>query len=248
MLKPFHLLVLAAALPAPSLQAATPDATGKAALMFNNEEWASAAALYSVLADKNPMQTDAYGHAIVASGMLADTTRQSVLTAQAFDNRIAADSLFSSVERISFSIGQTSLYEHYLLAQKASHPWLSRYIDTRLLNYYVFRRDPQGMIAYSKLLLGPVPDHEPFLYTLAEGYLLDGQTKPAIETYLKIVNLNPDSLQALLYLGNYYANTPQPDAAAAASLALSYLRRAYAISPTPYVASLIASLEKRSSE
>lgn len=201
--------------------------------MFHYREWGSAVGFYTLMLEQRPSEVATYGHAIVASGMLADTLRQRSLTDQALQARVAIDSLFTSVERISFSLGQTSLYEDYLLHLRTAEPWLARNIDGYLLRYYCYRRDPQGMIVFSKLMLGPAPNHEPFLYSLAQGYLLDGQTQNAVDTYLKITQLNPQAYDALLYLANYYADQRQPDQA------LVYFRQAQQIQPTPFVAAAI---------
>lgn len=206
----------------------------RASRAFAHQEWASAEALYSTLIDQNPTHTPFYGHAIVASGMMADTLTQQHLTTRALDERIPIDSLFASVEQISLSLGQTSLYEHYLLSTQTHNQWLSRIIEAALMRYYTYRRYPQGMIQYSLIMLEGNPDNIDFLYTLAQGYLLNGQTTEAIDTYKKIVTLRPDSLQALLYLANYYRTLSQSDAIAAQQ-ADNYFRQAQAIHPTPYI-------------
>lgn len=214
----------------------------KARRMFHYREWASAGALYSLMLAERPQVTDSYGHAIVAAGMIDDPAQQLRLTDMGLRSQVPVDSLFRSVERTSFSVGQTSLYEKYLLLVKQAEPWLARSIDSYLLKYYVYRRDAAGMIEYSRIMLGPVPDRKEFLYTLAQGYLLDGQTDNAIGIYTRIVELYPQSLEALLYLGNYYSSYASSDTQARAQ-ALTYLRRARDIAATPYLEATIARLE-----
>lgn len=214
----------------------------KARRMFHYREWASAGALYSLMIAERPQVTDSYGHAIVAAGMIDDPAQQLRLTDMGLRNQVPIDSLFRSVERTSFSVGQTSLYEKYLLRVKQAEPWLARSIDSYLLKYYVYRRDAAGMIEYSRIMLAPVPDHKEFLYTLAQGYLLDGQTHNAIDIYTRIVDLYPQALEALLYLGNYYSAYARSDTQARAQ-ALTYLRRAQDIAPAPYLDAKISRLE-----
>lgn len=233
------LIFLALVVAALRVGAVNPETEGnsveaRAARFFEYREWLSAGALYTMLLGDHPTNSTYYGRAIVSAGMLGDSTQQIVLTRQAFDSHVAVDSLFTAVERTSFSIGQTSLYEHYLLRTKADEPWLTRIVDGYLMRYYSFRRDPAGMIAYSRIMLEGNPDNEQFLYTLAQGHLLAGQTDEALDIYRRIVEQNPRSLDALLYLANYYLErTPSDPSAAPQALAL--FSQARSIIDTPYI-------------
>lgn len=224
---------------------ATPDNSteARANRFFNYREWINAGALYTMLLGDHPTNTLYCSRAIVSAGMLGDTLQQAVLTNGALDAHIPVDSLFTSVERTSFSVGQTSLYEEYLLRTKRAAPWLARVVDGYLMRYYAFRRNPEGMISYSRIMLEGNPESEPFLYTLAQGYLIDGKTDEAIDTYRRIVSLNPRSLEALLYLANYHDQLSAADPQAADE-ALLYFRQAQSISPTPFVEKAIERLEK----
>jgi tetratricopeptide (TPR) repeat protein len=174
--------------------------------------------------------------------MLADTAKQADLTAFALASHVPVDSLFTAVEHISFSVGQTSLYEDYLLETKAHTPWLKRIVDAYLMRYYAYRRDPQGMITYSKIMLAGNPDSQHFLYTLAQGYLIDGQTEEALNVYRHIVSLDPNALEALLYLANNSLRQAQGNPIARDE-ALAYFRQAQTIKATPYISDAIARLE-----
>lgn len=208
---------------------------------FAHEEWASAGAIYAMMIAEQPQLTDNYGKAIVAAGMLADSAQQITLTNKAFDSLVPIDSLFKAVETTSFAVSQTSLYERYLLYVKSQSPWLSRIIDDYLLRYYTFRRNGNGMIDYSLIMLQGAPNHIPFMYTLAQGYLLTGHTDKALATYKTILELDGEQLEALLYLANYYYEFRRNDDTAAA-LSLNYFRRAHSISSTPFVAAKISEL------
>lgn len=214
----------------------------RASRAFAHEEWASAGALYSMMIVQRPAETSVYGHAIVAAGMLSDSTSQSRLTAMALDALIPIDSLFRAVETTSFSICQTSLYEKYLLDVRSQQPWLSRIADGYLLRYYAYRRDGAGMVEYSRKMLEGAPMHIPFLYTLAQGYLLLGHTDEALHTYNMITELDADSVEALLYLANYYYGYRRSDAAAAAT-ARQLFGRVQALAPTPYIAARLRELQ-----
>lgn len=240
------LLLLTALLLPARAAAAQPDNSmeARADRFFHYREWVSATALYGVLLDKTPDDTRLYGRAIVAAGMTGDTLRQVQFTDMALKAHVAVDSLFTSVERTSFSVGQTSLYEDYLLTTRRHEPWLARIIDSYLMRYYTYRRDPDGMIAYSRLMLEGNPESLSLLYTLAQGLLLKGDTESALITYRKILELNPESLEALLYLANYYDQFSQADTGAAQE-ALSFFSAAANITTTPYIQSAISRLKAR---
>ena len=196
------LALVVAALRAGAVNPATEgnSVEARAARFFDYREWLSAGALYTMLLGDHPTNSTYYGRAIVSAGMLGDSTQQIVLTRQAFDSHVAVDSLFTAVERTSFSIGQTSLYEHYLL----------------------------------RTMLEGNPDNDQFLYTLAQGHLLAGQTDEALDIYRRIIEQNPRSLDALLYLANYYLErTPSDPSAATQAIAL--FSQARSIIDTPYI-------------
>lgn len=254
MLRDFRKFILlpliAAFLCSGSVMAAERDYTAtatKAARFFHYQEWASAGALYSLMLAEHPEEVATYGHAIVAAGMLADSAKQADLTDFAIASHVPVDSLFSSVEKTSFSVGQTSLYERYLIDTKAHTPWLTRIVDAHLMRYYTYRRDPRGMIEYSRIMLHGNPDSQQFLYTLAQGYLLDGQTDKALDVYRQIVTLDPQSLEALLYLANYSMQSAQSDPMARDE-ALSYFSQAESIRPTPYITAAIQRLKTMKSK
>lgn len=206
----------------------------RASRFFAHREWASAGAMFTLMIHERPYVASTYGQAIVAAGMLSDTLSQIDLTHKALAAKIPIDSLFSTVERTGFSIGQTSLYEEYLVHAKSAEPWLARIIDAYLMKYYTYRQNARGMIEYSKIMLRGLPDDEKALYTLAQGYLLDGRYNLAVAVYTRIVELNPDSYVALLYLGNYYKSRAAADKSAKAN-GIVFLERAQKLMPTPYV-------------
>ena len=212
----------------------------KAQRYFGYKEWASAGALYSILIADRPEVTDNYSHAIVAAGMLGDSIQQVNLTHIALTNQINVDSLFTSTERTSFEVGQTSLYENYLLLIRSDTPWLARVIDGYLLRYYSYRSYGPGIVEYSLRMLEGAPADDRFLMSLAEGYLLCGDITEAIDTYRLAAELNPANYRALLFLGNYYKEQPDDDSR---SLARLYLQAANNLHSTPYVEEALRNLQ-----
>lgn len=217
----------------------------KADRFYRQQEWASASAMYDLMLDRQPDVAGTYCRAIVSAAMRNDTTAQLALMDKALQFHVPFDSVFTTVERESFAIGQGQLYEDFLYRVKHATPWLSRSINAYLLRYYTFRRNAAKMIEFSKLMLSGMPDDTGFLTTLAQGYMLDNRPQEAIDTYRHILQINPDDYNSLLETGNYYymLHRQSPENMKAREEALLYLKRAAAIHPTPYVATVIAELE-----
>ena len=207
----------------------------KAQRYLDEGEYPNASALYMLLLDRNPHEAKYYGSAIVANYMQRDT--DSIAALAVFDRAmkvgIPIDTLFNDVRQASFSQGESSLYEEFLIDVRAKNPWLGRVIDVALMNYYEFRGNAPQIIRYAKIMLEGLPDDTRFLRMLAKGYMLNGDTALAVTTWLHVIELYPDNYDTLLDLGNYYRLTCQGD------LATAYLTRAYALRPTPYVERLL---------
>lgn len=206
----------------------------KAERFYSQHDWNSAAAMYGLMLDMRPNDTATYCKAITAEGMRGATTEQIRLLNDALKARIPVDSLFSGVQASSFALGQTNLYEKFLLAAREHNSWMARSIDSYLLRYYTFRRNGQKITEYAKQMIAGNSDNESFMYSLAQGLLVDGKTDEAMQVYRKIINNNPNAIEALLYLGNHAFATGDN------TTALSMLDRAYALRPTPHVAATIS--------
>ncbi len=218
--------------------------SGKAERAYAYEEWASASALYGLMINERPTDTRLYGRAIVSAAMREKPAEEVELLRKAISAHVAFDSVFASVRRESFAIGQTDLYENFMKEVRVAEPWLKRTVNGYLLDYYVYRRNAKGMISYANELLEAVPDNERFLYILAQGYLLDGMTNEAVIVWERILGVNPKSYDALLFLGNYFADNSVADNAGDTLRALDYLNRAQEVKATPYVAERIKSLNR----
>lgn len=229
----FPLLILAAL-----LQAATPyDVTArKADRFFTYGEWASASAMYTLMLHERTDSASVFGHAIVAAGMQRLPDRQIELFNRALDVHQPIDSILRATERASLRADSAALYEQFLYTVRESDPWLQRIIDSKLLTYYQFRDNGPGIVTLSLIMLEGLPDDERFLYSLARGQLLCDDIPSAIDTYRRINRLYPRSLDALLYLGNYYAATDP-------ALARTYLTQALDIRWTPYLAARLSRLK-----
>ncbi len=200
---------------------------------FDQKEWASASAMYSLMIDQRPDSTALYGRAITAAGMRNDTTEQRMLLRMALRSKVPLDSLFSSVQHTSFALGRSHLLERFLIMSAQAEPWLSRKIDASLLSYYTFRRNGAEMIRYARKLLEGMPDNEQFGLRLAEGLLIEGRTAEATQAFARVLDHHPQSLTALLYLGEIAM------ADGDTARAREYLSRARAIDTTPRLEALL---------
>ncbi len=216
-----------------------PQLKEKAERAFGHAEWASASALYDLMLEEKPAVPDTYGQAIVANAMRGDRAAEMRLMQKALDNHIPFDSVFSRVSQWSFHLGKTHLYEEFLKETRQEHPWMKRAIDGHLLKYYTFRRNGELMVEYSNIMLSGASDNAALLNNLAEGYMLMGDEKRGIETYMRVLDVAPGNLHALLSLGNLYAMKGDRDSAVKA---VEYLEKAYSIRPTPYVAATLERL------
>lgn len=202
---------------------------------FNQKEWASASALYTLMIDQRPDSAALYGRAITAAGMRNEVGEQQMLLRKALQSKVPLDSLFNSVAHSSFALGQSNLLERFLIMSAESEPWMSRKIDAQLLAYYTFRRNGEAMIEYASKLIKGAPDNENFGMRLAEGLLIEGRTDEAASAFRNLLDHHPQSLDALLYLGEIALE--QSDTA----MARAYLERARDICDSPRLQTILKS-------
>ena len=218
----------------------------KAERFFGYQEWGSALAMYEVMLDMRPKDIPTYYLAIFAGGMLGNENQQMNFFERTQKQGIALDSIFSGVRRVSFGNGEGDEYEKFLKLVRERQPWLSRGIDVYLLDYYSFRNDAERMIELAERLLVDTPDNMEYVRILAKAYMMASREAEGVECYKHILKAVPDDYDALLCLGVYYHNAIRSEsplsAQDCAALAEAYLAEAYRLRPTPYLASLLASL------
>ncbi len=217
----------------------------KAERFFEQREWASAAAMYDLMLDREPKVTATYGHAIVVAGMRSDSENQLRLMREATLNYVPFDSLFNSVEQVSFSLGKTHLYEDFLLMVKGEDSWMTRTVDQRLMAYYSFRRNPERTVEYAKIMLKGMPDDVGYLASLAQGQAGLGHWEEALATWKRILEIDPVNYDALLEVGNYNYMQWERNAGCGEcrAEALNAFDQAQQLHPTPYVAQMMERLE-----
>lgn len=237
-LKTISLSICLAASLCAAAQISFQSAAVKAQRYFDNREWANASALYTMMLHEQPNTCGLYGKAIVVTSILNDTIRSQDLLRQALSYNVPLDSVMSDVRKYSFVAKEPRLYEKFLLRSARENEWMRRAINTQLLKYYTFRSDGTEMERYALMMLKGSPDNISFLLTLAQAYMIQGQTAAAVDTWQKIAAANPDNYDVLINLANYYSLSDRP------SEALPLYVRAYDLYPTPYVQAAITRLTR----
>ena len=172
---------------------------------FVNAEWRDALALYDTLLERRPGRMKTYVDAVVASAMLGDSTAIMRYVVGSEMQGLSLDSLFSGIDVLSRSIGQTGVYEQVLLLVKSEQPWFTRVANNYLLGYYEFRRDAEHTLAIADELLAVMPRQMSYLKSKANALLLAGQNDSAAVVQQSILQIDSLDFDANLFLGSYYA-------------------------------------------
>lgn len=199
-------------------------------------EWTSAQTLYNIVADRHPRDARAVARAITAGLMRGDSIALIPAVEKALSAGTPIDSLTGNLQAEALANGRVDLYEHTLLTMADKLAYLRRPVNARLLAFYRFRNDADNVIRYAGMMLAGVADDPRYLNPLAWAYAQKGNIDKAVETWRRVLVVEPDNIEALLSAGNALAAT-DPTAA------LPLLRRAAAIRPTPYLTSLIGKLQ-----
>lgn len=210
----------------------------RAARSFDWKEWSSAAAMYELMLKERPGEADTYVSAIVARQMIPDSAAAVDLVERAMSHDLGLEKILDGVRKLDFAIGQGDRYGQFLLQLRHAMPWMSRGLDHQLLNYYLFRDDGPMIVEYAKIMLAGLPESTTYLAALARGYMLQGNTEEASAAWKKIIDIQPDNYDALLWLGNYMNLAGERDRAR------EYLSRAMALRPTPAVKAILESLNQ----
>ena len=220
----------------------------KAERFVQFQEWNSANAMYLLMLESKPNEIKTFARAIVTYGLLGEGERQLSLYEETQKRGMALDSVYNEVRDFAFNIGMPQQYENFLLLVKKSQPWVSRHINTHLLNYYDFRNDAINMVSVGSELLSVTPENIRFLSIVARGYMLMDDFDNSVATYNKILSLDPDNYDSLLSLGNYYfmmwksVERSRSQMASIKHVARNYLQKAYALCATPFVESMLAEI------
>lgn len=207
--------------------------SAKAGRFFKYREWANAAAMYELMIEDSASVAMNYANAIVVAGMRNLPDYQMSVFERSQSKLVPMAQVLQDVRQVSFSLGEAGLYERFLHLLLERQPWLGRSIDRQLLDYYLFRRDADGIVRMSRLMLSTAPDNTNYLNSLADGLMLQSKYEESADVYRKILVLEPNNLTALLALGNYLFINKQPDEA------LPYLSQANRIAPSPDLAEKI---------
>lgn len=172
---------------------------------FVNAEWRDALAMCDTLLERRPGRVKTYVDAVVASAMLNDSAAIMQYVVRSEMQGLSLDSLFTGIDVLSRSIGQTGVYEQVLLLVKSEQPWFTRVANNYLLGYYEFRRDAVHTLAIADELLAVMPRQVNYLKSKANALLLAGDSEAAVEVQKSILQIDSLDFDANLFLGSYYA-------------------------------------------
>ena len=172
---------------------------------FVNREWQEAVAMYDVLLERRPGRVKTYVDAVVASAMMNDSSSIMQYVVRSEMQGLSLDSLFTGIDVLSRSIGQSGIYEQVLLLVKEQQPWFTRVTNNYLLGYYVFRHDAEKILAVADELLSVMPGQINYLKAKADALLLLGNDTAAVEVQKTILDIDSLNFDANLFLGSYYA-------------------------------------------
>ena len=205
----------------------------KAARYVAQGEWLNASAIYWLILDQAPDDTDIYADAMISNTLAGDTTAAISLVHNAMDNLVNADTLFSRIRTRAFTLGHPNIYQDLLVRTRDHFPWMTRIVDRSLLEYYDYRNDGPQMVAYADKMLQGFPENVTYLRVKARGTLLCGDGDGAADIWRHILDLAPDNYDTLVDIAAYLVTCGYRDAAT------PYIRRAVAIRSTPYLQSLL---------
>lgn len=237
MLRKYAILILSLACAiAAGAQSKYDNARVKADRFFQFKEWGSAAAMCNLMIAERPGLAEPYGRGIVAYEMLGDTIAPMQLLHKAMQYGVPLDSVLTGVQRQAYDVGRGAMYERFMIQAARENKWMERPLDAYLLRYYAQRSNGPQMVVYARKMLAGAPRNTSFMLTLADGYMLTGQPALATETWLRILDIDPDNFKALSSLAAKAELDRDP------AKALEYYRRAYKVKATPYVADKIQAL------
>ena len=226
------LLIIALFMAATAAAADNAVLASRASRAFDNREWASAFAIYTLITPDTPDAIGPYSRSIVAAWMLPDTAQIGPCVESALSHGIVLDSLLRQIEAEAFALGDAEIYKGILHTTAEALPFLRRPIDKALLSFYTTRADGPNMVKYARIMLAGRPDDIAAMQALAKGYLLAGDTSAAKTAYSDLLVASPRDYDALVALATI---TMPADPEAARAL----IRRALAIKPSPYLEGLL---------
>lgn len=205
----------------------------KAARYVAQGEWLNASAIYWLILDRAPDDTDIYADAVISNTLAGDTASAISLVHNAMDNLVNADTLFSRIRTRTFVLGHPGIYQDLLIRARDHFPWMTRMVDRSLLEYYDYRNDGPQMVVYADKMLQGFPENVTYLRVKARGTLLCGNGDEAADIWKHILEIAPDNYDTLVDLAAYLVTCGNCDAAT------PYIQRAIAIRSTPFLQSLL---------
>lgn len=205
----------------------------KASRYVEQREWLNASAMYWLMLDQRPDDSQLYADAMISNSLTGDTAAVVTLVHSAMENLVNPDTLFANVRARSFALDCPTVYKDLLTRARDNFPWMTRMVDRNLLDYYDYRNDGPQMVKYADRMLQGFPENITYLRVKARGSLLCGDDAQATRVWKHILDIAPDNYDTLIDISAYYV------AGGNHATAVPYIRRAMDIRSTPYLRSLL---------
>lgn len=192
---------------------------------YSHSEWKETIAIADKMTRIRPFDVNPYSAALVAAQYLDDTDTENRYLELSQRNRVPIDTLLQSVYHRTKLMHNAKAYEAILLNLKANNAWLAKVFNHYLLEYYAFARQTEKAIAIADELLHVTPDNIRYTKIKANALFYQGDEKPAVMLYEKVLNADSTDYEALTFLGAYYGQH--------ARNALSKTDSLYVKDPTP---------------
>ena len=236
---------------------------------YNHAEWSEVIAITDKMIRIRPFDVNPYSTALVAAQFLDDADTENRYLEQSQRNRVPIDTLLQSVYHKTKLLHNAKAYEAILLNLKKNNSWLAKVFNHYLLEYYVFARQTEKTIAIADELLHITPDNIRYTKIKANALFYQGDEKPAVTLYEKVLETDSTDYEALTFLSAYYGqnarmklnnidslyindsapidsvylNMKQQIIDSSVSLTVDCMKRANAIRPSEYLEQQIAEMD-----
>ncbi len=171
---------------------------------YNHSEWKETIAIADKMTRIRPFDVNPYSAALVAAQYLDDIDTENRYLELSQRNRIPIDTLLQSVYHRTKLMHNAKAYEAILLNLKANNAWLAKVFNHYLLEYYAFARQTEKTIAIADELLHVTPNNIRYTKIKANALFYQGDEKPAVTLYEKVLNSDSTDYETLTFLSAYY--------------------------------------------
>lgn len=177
----------------------------KAEEHFNKKEWKEASEIYNIVLNNEKGNIALYAPSIIAAGKCNNYNRIMSYISISENRGIPLDSVLTKTLNLALKTRSTDIYENTLLLIKNKQPWLKNYINNRLLEFFYNRKNNIKCIEIADAIIENNPKNITDIMVIKAKAMNDiGDINSAISVMEEVLSINPTSIEARLFLGNYY--------------------------------------------